>query len=151
MYKTNAADRYSESIVEFSRNLLRILPFAAGIPLGDPIGNFSILNFAVDAKRQQAQPPVVYLENYVGDLYLEKPHDVERQPHPDPSASEGVRRMTDLTNARWFKSTRSSGGKDCVEVAFLDNGPVATRDSKNPTGPALIFTTNAWSTFTTWL
>jgi hypothetical protein len=54
----------------------------------------------------------------------------------------------DLSGARWFKSTRSGGTKDCVEVAFLDNGIVGVRDSKNPTGPALTFTPAEWDTFT---
>ncbi|MDN2495360.1 DUF397 domain-containing protein [Nocardia nova] len=55
----------------------------------------------------------------------------------------------DLTEATWFKSSRSSGGKDCVETAFLDNGLVGVRDSKNPTGPALVFTPAEWDAFTT--
>ncbi|MGW4772077.1 DUF397 domain-containing protein [Nocardia sp. NPDC004278] len=54
----------------------------------------------------------------------------------------------DLTNARWFKSSRSAGGQECVEVAFLDGGVVGVRDSKNPTGPALVFTPGEWDTFT---
>ncbi|AHH16841.1 hypothetical protein NONO_c20410 [Nocardia nova SH22a] len=54
----------------------------------------------------------------------------------------------DLSGAKWFKSTRSTSTKDCVEVAFLDSA-VGVRDSKNPTGPALIFTPSEWSTFTT--
>ncbi|PPJ33247.1 DUF397 domain-containing protein [Nocardia nova] len=55
----------------------------------------------------------------------------------------------DPTEAKWFKSSRSSGGKDCVETAFLDNGHVGIRDSKNPTGPALVFTPAEWDAFTT--
>ncbi|MFQ6328373.1 DUF397 domain-containing protein [Nocardia sp. CWNU-33] len=55
---------------------------------------------------------------------------------------------SDLSQARWFKSSRSSMGKDCVEVAFLDEGHVGVRDSKNPTGPALVFTPSEWDTFT---
>lgn len=54
----------------------------------------------------------------------------------------------DLTEATWFKSSRSSGGKDCVETAFLDNGLVGVRDSKNPTGPALVFAPAEWDAFT---
>ncbi|MGQ4600451.1 DUF397 domain-containing protein [Nocardia sp. R6R-6] len=54
----------------------------------------------------------------------------------------------DLTGAQWFKSTRSSMGKDCVEVAFLDQGMVGVRDSKNPNGPALVFTPSQWDAFT---
>ena len=55
----------------------------------------------------------------------------------------------DLTEAKWFKSSRSGGGKECVEAAFLDSGLVGVRDSKNPTGPALIFTPTEWDAFTT--
>ncbi|MEU5763691.1 MULTISPECIES: DUF397 domain-containing protein [Nocardia] len=54
----------------------------------------------------------------------------------------------DLSGARWFKSSHSQGGADCVEVAHLAGGTVGVRDSKNPTGPALIFTPGAWDTFT---
>ncbi|WP_433729027.1 DUF397 domain-containing protein [Nocardia sp. CA-129566] len=54
----------------------------------------------------------------------------------------------DLSGARWFKSSRSGGTKDCIEVAYLDGGKVAMRDSKNPTGPALVFTPGEWEAFT---
>ncbi|MEV4239612.1 DUF397 domain-containing protein [Nocardia sp. NPDC049737] len=54
-----------------------------------------------------------------------------------------------LSGARWFKSTRSSGTKDCVEVAFLSSSFVGMRDSKNPGGPALVFTPDQWDAFTT--
>ncbi len=53
----------------------------------------------------------------------------------------------DLSGANWFKSSRSQGGKECVEVAFLDEGMVGVRDSKNPSGPALVFTPNEWNAF----
>jgi hypothetical protein len=35
-----------------------------------------------------------------------------------------------------------------VEVAFLDGGHVGVRDSKNPTGPALVFSAAEWDAFT---
>ncbi|MFI6779144.1 DUF397 domain-containing protein [Nocardia sp. NPDC050412] len=54
----------------------------------------------------------------------------------------------DLSGAQWFKSTRSGATKDCVEVAFLDTGIIGVRDSKNPTGPALVFTPTEWDAFT---
>ncbi|WP_280319234.1 DUF397 domain-containing protein [Nocardia wallacei] len=53
-----------------------------------------------------------------------------------------------LAEAKWFKSSRSGGGQDCVEVAHLDAGMVGVRDSKNPTGPALVFTPSEWDAFT---
>ncbi|WP_431916391.1 DUF397 domain-containing protein [Micromonospora wenchangensis] len=56
----------------------------------------------------------------------------------------------ELNQARWRKSTRSSGnGGNCVEVADNLPGVVAVRDSKDPTGPALTFTPTAWRSFLT--
>jgi hypothetical protein len=56
----------------------------------------------------------------------------------------------DLTDARWFKSSRSGGnGGDCVEVATNLPGIVAVRDSKNPNGPALVFAPEIWADFIT--
>jgi Domain of unknown function (DUF397) len=54
----------------------------------------------------------------------------------------------DLNAAVWKKSSRSNGngGNNCVEVAVLDT-VVAVRDSKNPSGPALIFNPATWTEF----
>ncbi|MGH3813996.1 MAG: DUF397 domain-containing protein [Pseudonocardiaceae bacterium] len=55
----------------------------------------------------------------------------------------------ELAHARWTKSSRSgTGGGNCVEVARLNDGHRAVRDSKNPTGPALIFAPAEWAAFT---
>jgi hypothetical protein len=53
-----------------------------------------------------------------------------------------------LGSVVWKKSSRSNGngGNNCVEVAFLDDG-VAVRDSKHPSGPALMFTAAEWDAF----
>ncbi|WP_280269806.1 DUF397 domain-containing protein [Nocardia wallacei] len=56
---------------------------------------------------------------------------------------------TDLSAAVWRKSTRSSASRDCVEVAFLPSGVVGVRDSKDPAGPALLFSPAEWDAFTT--
>ncbi|WP_114699889.1 DUF397 domain-containing protein [Nocardia mexicana] len=53
----------------------------------------------------------------------------------------------DLSGARWFKSTHSGASQDCVEAAFLDGGMVGVRDSKDPSGPALVFTPAQWDEF----
>jgi hypothetical protein len=55
----------------------------------------------------------------------------------------------DLADAKWVKSSRSSGGGsgDCVEVARNLPGAVAVRDSKNPDGATLIFTPSEWTAF----
>ncbi|WP_025617684.1 DUF397 domain-containing protein [Salinispora cortesiana] len=56
-----------------------------------------------------------------------------------------------LGGAVWRKSTRSSGpgSGDCVEVADNLPGVVGVRDSKDPTGPALVFGPAAWRAFVT--
>ncbi|WP_067826955.1 DUF397 domain-containing protein [Nocardia inohanensis] len=51
------------------------------------------------------------------------------------------------SSPRWFKSTRSTGAKECVEIAFLP-AAVAIRDSKDPTGPSLHFAPAEWDRFT---
>jgi len=52
----------------------------------------------------------------------------------------------DLSGAVWRKSGRSSGNGACVEVAFVGE-TTAVRDSKNPTGPVLLFTPAEWDAF----
>ncbi len=59
--------------------------------------------------------------------------------------TKGLR--VDLSRAVWHKSVRSGGNSDnCVEVAFVDDA-IAVRDSKNPTGPALVYTREEWIAF----
>ena len=46
----------------------------------------------------------------------------------------------------WRKSTRSTGGNDCVEVA-QSRTTCLVRDSKNPDGARLAVGPQAWATF----
>ncbi|UGY91975.1 DUF397 domain-containing protein [Streptomyces gobiensis] len=53
-----------------------------------------------------------------------------------------------MTTAQWRKSSYSNTqGGNCVEVADNFAGTVPVRDSKNPRGPALVFSADAWSAF----
>jgi hypothetical protein len=48
----------------------------------------------------------------------------------------------------WIKSSYSGPtGGNCVEVAVLDGGQVAMRNSRQPDGAVLIFTAAEWSAF----
>jgi Domain of unknown function (DUF397) len=54
-----------------------------------------------------------------------------------------------LTRADWRKASYSGdNGGDCVEVARNLPGLVAVRDSKDPAGPALVFSRDDWAVFT---
>jgi len=55
--------------------------------------------------------------------------------------------MHDLRRAEWRTSTFSGGNGSCVEVASNLPGIIAIRDSKDPQGPALIFTPREWTAF----
>jgi hypothetical protein len=55
----------------------------------------------------------------------------------------------DLNRADWRKSSYSgTNGGQCVEVACNLPGVVAVRDSKDPHGPAVVFTLADWKAFT---
>jgi Domain of unknown function (DUF397) len=57
-------------------------------------------------------------------------------------------RTDDLNGAVWRKSSYSGGsGGNCVEVAGNLPGTIAVRDSKNPEGPALVFSPAAFAAF----
>jgi uncharacterized protein DUF397 len=45
-----------------------------------------------------------------------------------------------LGEVSWRKATASNPSGDCVEVAALAGGEVAMRNSREPDGPALVYT-----------
>ena len=57
--------------------------------------------------------------------------------------AKGLR--VDLAGAKWKKSSYSQSGS-CVEVAFVD-GAIAVRDSRDRSGPTLVYTPAEWEAF----
>ncbi|MET9574612.1 DUF397 domain-containing protein [Streptomyces sp. DT199] len=58
----------------------------------------------------------------------------------------------ELHGVRWLRSSYSTGANNCVETACPDAPPwaglIAVRDSKDPAGPALLFSPRSWAGFT---
>ncbi|WP_425577596.1 DUF5753 domain-containing protein [Nocardia callitridis] len=70
---------------------LRVLPFGAGIPGGNPTGPFAVLDPRQENKNGKREPRVVYAPGYTGDMYLEKEHLVRRYER----AYEAIRQASD--------------------------------------------------------
>ena len=47
---------------------------------------------------------------------------------------------SDLHDVTWHKSRHSNSQGTCVELAGLPSGDIAVRNSRDPHGPALIYT-----------
>ncbi len=56
----------------------QVVPFAAGFPLGTSTGPFTVLDFAADSDGRPLEPPVVHVQSYTGDIYLERASAVRR-------------------------------------------------------------------------
>ncbi|MGP3922016.1 DUF397 domain-containing protein [Streptomyces sp. 8N616] len=54
---------------------------------------------------------------------------------------------TQIDDAVWVKSTYSNPNGECVELALLPGGDIALRNSRDPGGPALIYTRNEIEVF----
>ncbi|MFE3444443.1 helix-turn-helix domain-containing protein [Nocardia sp. NPDC059180] len=75
---------------------IRILPYEAGFPLGGPVGPYVVLDFRPGVGAD-VDPPVIYIENYTGDLYLEGEHDIQKY----RTASATIRRAAlDVVSSR---------------------------------------------------
>jgi hypothetical protein len=59
-----------------------------------------------------------------------------------------TRTKSELSFPSWRKASRSMAGNgDCVEAAAHAAGDVIIRDSKDPYGPILQYSTNSWYIF----
>ncbi|MFQ6328371.1 helix-turn-helix domain-containing protein [Nocardia sp. CWNU-33] len=57
---------------------IRVVPIDASIHRGLIVGPFTILEFPPHPTTYLTEPPVVYVEGYTGDLYLEKSNEVKQ-------------------------------------------------------------------------
>jgi hypothetical protein len=52
-----------------------------------------------------------------------------------------------LGDVEWRKGSRSHGGYECIEVAVLPDGSIGMRNSRDPGGPALVYTRRELAAF----
>jgi hypothetical protein len=55
----------------------------------------------------------------------------------------------DLGHLTWRKSSYTSATGNCVEVAQFPGASIGVRDSKDPDGPKLLFSSGEWRAFIT--
>lgn len=55
--------------------------------------------------------------------------------------------VDELALASWRKSSRSGNSANCVEISHVIASMVAVRDSKNQSGPVLLFPAREWEIF----
>ncbi|QNP66990.1 DUF397 domain-containing protein [Streptomyces genisteinicus] len=53
----------------------------------------------------------------------------------------------ELPGAVWVKSSHSNATGNCVELAALPDGRIAMRNSRDPHGPALVYTRDEVAAF----
>jgi transcriptional regulator with XRE-family HTH domain len=70
-------DRLAEA-ADMPNVSLRIVPFSAGLHRGVMTGPFYILRFPVNGDGQPSEPATIYVDGFTGDLYLDKPREVEQ-------------------------------------------------------------------------
>lgn len=57
---------------------LRVVPFRAGLHHGAMSGPFMLLTFPANSNGEHSEPPTVFKDGFTGDLFLDKPHEIER-------------------------------------------------------------------------
>jgi hypothetical protein len=58
-----------------------------------------------------------------------------------------ISRSTTLVEVKWRRSSHSTAANNCLEAGLTGSGQLAVRDSKDPQGPALLFTPESWNGF----
>lgn len=70
--------RHLAEIAELPNVSIQVLPFDARSILGLLAGSFVLMEFPPLPHSKAMEPPIVYVEGYAGDLYLEREEEVDR-------------------------------------------------------------------------
>src|ERR1041384_7610793 len=55
---------------------VRVVPVSKGVYQGLTVGTFVLLEFPPHSTAYLTEPPVVYVQGFTGDLYLERPEEI---------------------------------------------------------------------------
>ncbi|MGV9675681.1 DUF5753 domain-containing protein [Nocardia sp. NPDC003482] len=56
---------------------IRVVPFNSRSHIGALVGSFSLMEFPLVPHPRLTEPPVVYIEEHVGDLFLERSEEID--------------------------------------------------------------------------
>lgn len=73
-------------------------------------------------------------------MRLFRPDRVSLDLHPQVLVHEHLHVHFKPMTLRWRKSTASNPSGNCVELAALSDGGIAMRNSRDPSGPVLVYT-----------
>ncbi|MFC5290634.1 Scr1 family TA system antitoxin-like transcriptional regulator [Actinokineospora guangxiensis] len=65
-------------LTELPNVTVQVVPFSCGLHLGVMSGPFVIMRFPTNGDGRDSEPPTVYVDGFTGDLYLDKPHEIDR-------------------------------------------------------------------------
>ena len=92
-------DRLAEA-ADMPNVSLRVIPFSVGLHRGVMTGPFYILRFPLNGDGQDSEPATVYVDGFTGDLYLDKPREVEQ--------------YADAFESIWSAALGEAGSRDLI-------------------------------------
>jgi transcriptional regulator with XRE-family HTH domain len=97
-------------VSELPNVTIRVVPFSAGLHRGVLSGQFGILRFPPSAEEGEAEPPTVYADGFTGDLYLDRPKEVER--YDEAFYDIWEKSLNDQASRRLISEVAGSYGQD---------------------------------------
>ncbi|MEV0262928.1 helix-turn-helix transcriptional regulator [Streptomyces sp. NPDC050617] len=70
--------RHLATLSELPTVTVKVVPFAAGLHEGVMSGQFTVLRFPTSGNGKPTEPPTVFADGYTGDLYLDRPTEVDQ-------------------------------------------------------------------------
>ncbi|MFF0494173.1 Scr1 family TA system antitoxin-like transcriptional regulator [Nocardia sp. NPDC004068] len=87
--------RHLAEIAQRPNVTIRVVPFTTRHHLGPLVGPFSLMEFPPMSKSRMTHPPIVHIEGYAGDLYLERFEEVSHYKAAIPELRRAALTETD--------------------------------------------------------